>query len=248
MAGHLDVEPADLVQVAGQYSALQTAAATLGPHAVDEVNRIIASHGAMGFPVAVGVVAGLARRQAALDAKVADFGRYAERFIEHAAAYRDADHQGAQRYAAIDFSEAAAPPVAAGDTPSDPYPKLVCWIGTADGDTSVCSKEATEYLYVEDGVWKNRQVDNGYVAGLPPSAAAPRTTLLPAPPEPGADPFTEAAPRDRTVYWPEPDGSMGQAWRQPDGSVISSRGDSGAGVKISPIMPGDLPMWGQEPI
>ena len=99
MAGHLDVEPADLVQVAGQYSALQTAAATLGPHAVDEVNRIIASHGAMGFPVAVGVVAGLARRQAALDAKVADFGRYAERLIEHAATYRDADHQSAQRYA-----------------------------------------------------------------------------------------------------------------------------------------------------
>uniref|UniRef100_A0A5Q5BST8 Uncharacterized protein n=2 Tax=unclassified Mycobacterium TaxID=2642494 RepID=A0A5Q5BST8_MYCSS len=246
--GHLNVNPADLVRVAGEYSALQTAAATVGPQAVDEVHRIIASHGPMGYPVAVGVVACLARRQGPLEAKADDFGRYADRFIEHAAAYRDADRQAAQRYASLDFSEAAALPATDDDDePTDPYPKLVCWIGTADGDTSVCSKDATEHMYVEDGVWKNRQIDNGFVSELPPSSAAPRTTLLPAPPAPGSDPFADAAPGDRTVYWAEPDGSMGQAWRQPDGSVVSSR-DTGPGLKISPIAPGDLPMWGQEPI
>lgn len=56
----LDVNPADLRNVADQYTQLQMAAASIGPQAVDEVNRIIASHGPMGYPVAVGVVAGLA--------------------------------------------------------------------------------------------------------------------------------------------------------------------------------------------
>lgn len=245
--GKLNVEPGDLSRVAGEYSGLQTAAAAIGPHAVDEVNRIIATHGPMGYPVAVGVVAGLARRQATLETKAADFGQYSERFLEHADAYRDADHQGAQRFSAFDFSEAAKLPSLDNYESSEPYPKRVCWIGIADGDTSVCSKDATEYMYVEDGVWKNRQVDNGFVSELPPSAAPPRTTLLPAPPAPGSDPFANAAPRDNAVYWPNPDGSMGQAWRQPDGSVISTQ-DTGPGLRMSPIMPGDLNMWGQEPI
>lgn len=245
--GKLNVEPTDLTRVAGEYSGLQTAAASIGPQAVDEVNRIIASHGPMGYPVAVGVVAGMARRQAALEAKAADFGQYSERFLEHAAAYRAGDHLGAERFEALDFSQSATPPTLGDDDPPAYFPKNVCWIGTADGDTSVCSKDTTEYMYVEDGVWKNRQVDNGFVSGLPPSAGGPRTTLLPEPPAPGSDPFVDAGPRDRTVYWPNPDGSMGRAWRQPDGSVISTQ-DAGPGLQISPILPGDLSMWGQEPI
>ena len=92
----LDVNPADLRNVAEQYTQLQTAAASLGPQAVDEVSRIIASHGAMGYPVAVGVVAGLARRQAALEKKAADFGTYATRFQEHAASYELGDREGAE--------------------------------------------------------------------------------------------------------------------------------------------------------
>ena len=207
--GELNVEPADLTRVAGEYSGLQTAAASIGPQAVDEVNRIIASHG----PIA----------------------------------YRAADHLGAERFEALDFSQSATPPTLGDDDPPAYFPKNVCWIGTADGDTSVCSKDTTEYMYVEDGAWKNRQVDNGFVSGLPPSAGGPRTTLLPEPPAPGSDPFADAGPRDRTVYWPNPDGSMGRAWRQPDGSVISTQ-DTGPGLQISPILPGDLSMWGQEPI
>ncbi len=246
--GKLDVEPADLVRVAGEYSGLQTAAAAIGPLAVDEVNRIIATHGPMGYPVALGVVAGLTRSQGQLDAKAADFGVYSERFEEHAAAYRDADHMGAQRFDALTFAEGAAPPTPDDDDqPPVDFPKHVCWIGTAGGDTSVCSKDTTEYMYVEDGVWKNRQVDNGFVSELPASAGGPRTTLLPTPPPPGSDPFTDAGPRDRTVYWPNPDGSMGRAWRQPDGSIVSSD-DSEPGLTLSPVMPGDLTMWGQEPI
>lgn len=72
--GDLNVEPADLTRVAGEYSGLQTAAASIGPLAVDEVSRIIASHGPMGYPVVVGVVTAMAHRQAALEAKAADFG------------------------------------------------------------------------------------------------------------------------------------------------------------------------------
>jgi hypothetical protein len=103
--GKLDVNPADLNNVAGQYAELQTAAAAIGPQAVDEVNRIIATHGAMGYPVAVGVVAGLARRQAQVEGKAADFGRYAERFNEHAAAYQSGDLDGANRYRLVSQSD-----------------------------------------------------------------------------------------------------------------------------------------------
>lgn len=210
----------------------------VGAQAVDEVHRIIASHGLIGYPVAVGVVTGLARRQAALQSKAADFEQYSERFLEHAAAYHDGDHQGAEHFQALDFSQSATPPtlVDDDDEPVDYFPKNVCWIGTAGGDTSVCSKDTTEYMYVEDGVWKNRQVDNGFVSELPPSAGGPRTTLLPEPPAPGSDPFADAGPRDRAAYWPNPDGSMGRAWRQPDGSVISTQ-DTGPGLKMSPILP-----------
>jgi hypothetical protein len=106
-AGKLDVTPADLNNVADQYAELQTAAAAaIGPQAVDEVNRIIATHGAMGFPVAVGVVAGLARRQAQVEGKAAEFGRYAERFNEHAATYFDQDQAGARGYRGVQFASA----------------------------------------------------------------------------------------------------------------------------------------------
>ncbi|OFJ51850.1 hypothetical protein BEL07_20535 [Mycolicibacterium grossiae] len=97
-AGHVRVNPADLNNAADQYIELQMAAAAIGPQAVDEVNRIIASHGAMGYPVAVGVVAGLARRQARVEGKAADFGVYATRLNEHAATYLDQDQAGARGY------------------------------------------------------------------------------------------------------------------------------------------------------
>ena len=99
--GKLDVNPADLTNVADQYAQLQAAAASISPQAVDEVNRIIASHGPMGYPVAVGVIAGLARRQAQLERKATDFGVYATRFNEHAAAYQTGDLDGASRIRSV---------------------------------------------------------------------------------------------------------------------------------------------------
>jgi hypothetical protein len=97
---HLDVDPADLLRAAGDYTDLQLRAAAIGPKAVEEVQRIIATHGPIGYPLAVGVVAGLARRQADLDTKATHFGRYSQRFTEHAAAYRDQDLQNARNYGA----------------------------------------------------------------------------------------------------------------------------------------------------
>lgn len=66
---YLNANPADLLNAADDYIELQTRAAAISPQAVEEVPRIIASHGPMGYPVAVGIVTSLARRQAALDAK-----------------------------------------------------------------------------------------------------------------------------------------------------------------------------------
>ena len=103
-ANKLDVNPADLNNVANQYADLQRQAAAIGPAAVDEVNRIIATHGAMGYPVAVGVVAGLAQKQAAMEAKTAQWGVYADRFNEHAATYRGQDAAGAAGYQQVQFS------------------------------------------------------------------------------------------------------------------------------------------------
>lgn len=102
----LDVNPADLINVSEQYAQLQTRVAAIGPQAVDEVNRVITTHGAMGYPMAVGVAAGLARRQAAVEAKAAQFGVYSRRFTEHAAAYVSEDEDGAGRYGEAQFPSA----------------------------------------------------------------------------------------------------------------------------------------------
>ena len=51
--GKLDVNLPDLSRVADDYAELQTAAAAISPQTVDEVQRIIATHGPMGYPVAV---------------------------------------------------------------------------------------------------------------------------------------------------------------------------------------------------
>ena len=232
--GKLNVNLPALSRAADDYAELQTAAAAISPQAVDEVKRIIATHGPMGYPVAVGVVAGLARRQGPLESKAAQFGQYSQRFHEHAGTYSDADREAARRFEALDFTEGVIQPKPNDDEPSPPYPTLTCWIGTADGDTSVCSEDATEYMYVEDGTWKVRQVDNGLVSELPPRYGE-QQTLLPSPPAPGSDPFAGVPSGDSHVVWPNPDGTIGGAYRQPDGKVI----------QLPPITPGDLGMWGQ---
>ncbi len=98
---HLDVNPGDLLGVADEYAELQARALAIGPRVVEEVERIIATHGAMGYPAALGIVVGLAREQAAVDMKAAHFGQYSQRFIEHAATYASEDLQAAKTYGAL---------------------------------------------------------------------------------------------------------------------------------------------------
>ena len=91
---HLNVHLADLLKAADDYTELAARAALISPQAAAEVTRIIETHGAMGYPVAVGIVTGLAPREAQVAAKVADFGRCAKRFTEHAATYHNTDTDG----------------------------------------------------------------------------------------------------------------------------------------------------------
>jgi hypothetical protein len=103
----LRVNPDQLQVVADQYTALQARTTVIGPVATDEVQRIIATHGVMGYPVAVGVVSALAHAHAAVAAKAADFGTYSRRFTEHAATYRAQDLAGAAHFRGIDTGSAA---------------------------------------------------------------------------------------------------------------------------------------------
>ena len=120
------VNPADLNNAAEQYTELQMAAAAISPQAVDEVNRIIATHGPMGYPVAVGVVAGLARRQAKVEGKAADFGVYATRLNEHAATYVDQDQAGARGYGeTAQFTSMRSQSAGAGPANQEPEPVLI---------------------------------------------------------------------------------------------------------------------------
>lgn len=96
--GTLNVNPADLHKSADDYTELATRVAAISPQAADELTRIIATHGVMGYPAAVGIAAGLASQEAALDAKAADFTRYARRFTEHAATYVRTDADAAATY------------------------------------------------------------------------------------------------------------------------------------------------------
>ncbi|ORX13078.1 type VII secretion target [Mycobacterium xenopi] len=99
----LNVNPGDLVRVADAYSELAARAALISPQAAVEAQRIAETHGPMGYPAAVGIVAGLAKAEGPVMTKVDDFQTYAQRFTEHAATYTDEDGQAAQRTKSIDW-------------------------------------------------------------------------------------------------------------------------------------------------
>lgn len=108
----LNVNPVDLLGVADAYTQLAASAALISPQAVSEVQQIAGTHGVMGYPVAVGVVAGLAKAEGPLRGKIDDFGTYAQRFTEHADVYTTTDADGAGAYEALNFGD--------GDAPKDP--------------------------------------------------------------------------------------------------------------------------------
>ncbi|MEE3065097.1 MAG: type VII secretion target [Actinomycetota bacterium] len=91
----LNVNPGQLLHFADAYSELATRAGQISPQAAAEVQRIAATHGPMGYPTAVGIAAGLAKADAPLQATVADFNTYAQRFSQHTATYTKADQVGA---------------------------------------------------------------------------------------------------------------------------------------------------------
>lgn len=91
----LNVNPGDLLRFADAYSELAARAAQISPQAAAELQRIAATHGPMGYPTAVGIAAGLAKADGPLQAKVADFTTYSQRFTEHTATYTKTDKDGA---------------------------------------------------------------------------------------------------------------------------------------------------------
>jgi hypothetical protein len=162
----VDVVPADLLGSADAYAALAARAALIAPQAVVEVQRIAESHGPMGYPTAVGVAAGLASRERAVNAKVADFGAYSQRLTEHAAAYSREDGRGAVRLAAVAWPAGLRELVSTTGVPAahvDPKPPpsrpagTCCWIGTENGDVaSLCPPDTDTVTYVDK--------DNNYVS------------------------------------------------------------------------------------
>jgi Excreted virulence factor EspC, type VII ESX diderm len=155
----LNVNPADLQRVAGDYAEIQAHAAAVGPQTVEEVRRIIATHGPMGYPVALGVATGLARRQAALDAQAARFGEHSQRFTEHAATYATEDRDAAHRYNCpadlLDTAAAEAPYL----TPPTGY---IIWCTPAD----LVSGFICEFMGEDGGItWRHSPID--ITGGMP---------------------------------------------------------------------------------
>ncbi|WP_231999928.1 type VII secretion target [Mycobacterium sp. 1245852.3] len=105
----LDVNPADLLRIAGTYGELAARVAQISPQGAAEVQRIAQTHGPMGYPVATGIAAGWAKQEGALQAKADDFNSYAQRFTQHRATYTDQDSQAAQRNKSIAWPAEPAP-------------------------------------------------------------------------------------------------------------------------------------------
>ena len=167
---------------------------------VEEVNRIIATHGPMGYPVAVGVVAGLARRQTQVNTKATQFGQYSERFDEHAATYLKQDRAGAEWLNAIGFPD-VPDAIVAPTPPTDPIelpPDVVCWIGDPNADAAAyCPARTTQHMYVDDkGQWFLREAETGVAHELPRWNRG-GDYYLPAPPAPARTPLKASYPGRR---------------------------------------------------
>ncbi|WP_241473850.1 type VII secretion target [Mycolicibacterium neoaurum] len=107
--GHVNVNPAQLVKFADQYTELAARTAQVAPLVSEEIERVAATHGPMGQPAVLGMAAGLAARQPQVAAKTADFVDYSQRFIAHSGTYVDQDQRAAGGYTAVDFKTAPPP-------------------------------------------------------------------------------------------------------------------------------------------
>lgn len=92
----LNVNPAQLLDAAGDYAELSARVTQLSPQALTEVQRISDSHGLIGYPTAIGLAAGLAKAEQPVLNKAADFQDYSQRLTEHAATYTSQDGRAAR--------------------------------------------------------------------------------------------------------------------------------------------------------
>lgn len=166
MDQRLNVNTSDLLHAADAYRDLAVRAAQISPQAAAEVQRIRSTHGAMGYPTAVGIAAGLAAREDQLQAKADDFATYDQRLRGHAAAYLSEDQVAAQRLRSIKWAN-DFPEINVGPTlPPPAQPQApICYIGTENGDVAkLCPPDTDTVSYVDkDGNYVFKDLHSGEV-------------------------------------------------------------------------------------
>lgn len=105
-SGALNVNPADLIAAAGGYEALALRAQTISPQAVELVQKVIATHGPMGYSTAIGIIVGLLAKVEKVEGKSADFVQYGQRLTEHSVSYRSGDGTMADGISSIQIPSA----------------------------------------------------------------------------------------------------------------------------------------------
>lgn len=199
--GQLNVNPADLVKAAGDYSDLSALTAQLSPKVAAEIQAIAASHGPMGHPIAVAIATGLSSQDKAVQSQGAQFAQHSERFTGHAATYTDADRAGAAKFDAITFPQVHVEPKP--KPKHDHIPPVTCWLPSPDADPAkYCPAETTRIQYVDkDGNWIQKDIGTGANQRIL-NGEIPGVQYLPGPP-------TEPAPPGVTDrLWPDEDGNL----------------------------------------
>ncbi len=101
----VNVNPADLVAVADRYAELSRVARQAPARFVSQVGDVEASHGTMGYPVALGTLAAAAGAQPGLEELAERLSQYSQRFDDSASAYPDEDHTAAMTWRTGPFLE-----------------------------------------------------------------------------------------------------------------------------------------------
>jgi hypothetical protein len=208
--GLLNVNPADLYRAADDYTELAARTAQLPAQARAEIQRIAISHGPMGFPMAVGIAAGMAARESAVQAKAARFEQYADNFTGHAAAYIDQDRAAAATFDALEFPQAHVDPKPPPDQPAT-LP-VVCWLPSPGADPAkYCPAETTRIEYVDDkGQWIQKDIGTGANEVIL-NGELPGVEYLPGPPT------GQAAPGTTDRLWPDEHGNLVHEHHAPAG-------------------------------
>lgn len=210
--GQLNVNPADLYRAADDYAELAARTAQLPALARAEIQRIAASHGAMGFPAVLGIAAGMAARECAVAAKAARFDQYAETFTGHAAAYIDQDRAAAATFDALGFPQAHVEPKPPPDQPG--AAPVVCWLPSPGADPAkYCPAETTRIEYVDDtGRWIQKDIGTG-ANEVVMTGELPGVEYLPGPP------IGPAAPGTTDRLWPDEHGNLVHEHHEPGGGA-----------------------------